>query len=301
MTPAAPPSLLRVLLVWPDEAFRQLESRVAALGGHGRLRLDNVPARELPVMARPNRYDVLALPGSVLVELRPAVRRSCAAAVWLLVLTDSVAAPDNVVTPAVVSLGAMSAKAALDYLAILLVTLSNGETLDAATDLAWQATADWPEPPVRVHDAGGATRPAPVPAPTPPRPAPPEPGGSRGDINFFGPVTAGHVTNITNPSAPVTLNSSTAGRDPGQPPTRDPAEQARLNRLLAFMDSACSLEEVETLCFQLGLRHEAFGRLGAHELARRLLDTLSRRGRIDELIAKLADAVPERADELRHL
>lgn len=109
---------------------------------------------------------------------------------------------------------------------------------------------------------------------------------------------AGQVTNITGP---VTIHAPAGERHQDDPPARDPAEQARLNRLLAFMDSACSLEEVETLCFQLGLRHEAFGRLGAHELARRLLDTLSRRGRIDELIAKLADAVPERADELRHL
>lgn len=296
MTPTPPPRSLRVLLVWPDEAFRRLESRVAALGAYGRLRLDNVPARELPAMARPNRYDILAVPNGVLAELSPTVRQNCAKAVWLLVLTDSVAAPDDLLIPGIVSLGALSAEAAMDYLAILLVALSDGETLETAADLARRAAADWPEPPVRVHAADAHPRRA----PTPPAPATPsdKPSGGSGNINFFGAVTAGHVTNITNPSAPVTLNSSTAGRDPGQTTTRDPAEQARLNHLLAFMDSACTLGEIETLCFQLGVNPETFGRLGTRDLAWRLLDVMSQRGRVNELIARLADAVPERANEL---
>lgn len=89
--------------------------------------------------------------------------------------------------------------------------------------------------------------------------------------------------------------------DESLPPARDPAEQARLNRLLAFIDSACTLDEVMGLCFQMGLKPGDFGHLGAHALAWRLTDTVSRRGRVDELIAELAQIVPERAGELRGL
>lgn len=303
MTPLPHPRPLRVLFVGPHQAASRLESHLAALGQYGRVELINIAARELSAHALPNRYDVLVVPPGDLADLRPAIRRKCATAVRLLVLmppdTAAPPAPDDLPTPGVVSLAVLPAEVALTYMVYLLAALADGDSLTTAAQLAWrQAGLDWPEPPVSVRQPDGTVWPDTAPAPPQPtRPTPGKASAGRGNINFYGEVTAGQLVNVTNPSGPVTIHSPAGERNPDEPP-RPAAEQARLNRLLEFMVSACSLEETETLCFQLGVNHDTFGRLGRRDLAWRLIDTLSRRGRVDELIAQLARAVPERANEL---
>lgn len=300
MTPAAPSPALRVLFVWPNEAARRLESRLATLGVHGRLRLDNIPSIELPAAALPNHYDVLVAPAGILAQLLAHVRRRCAEAVRLLVVTpDGTAAPrdDDLPAPAVVALVALPFEVALEYVARLLAGLTAGDPLTAAARLAWrQAAADWPEPPVRILASAGDVGPAPTPLPSAAtRPLGGGSGGS-GNVNIFGSVTAGAIVVGDN----TIVNTPPTPSGPGKPPPRDPVEQAQLSDLLRFMQAYCSQEEIETLYFDLGLDAEDYGR-ERPELARKLVNTMSQRGRIDELIARLADAVPERAGELRLL
>jgi hypothetical protein len=231
----------------------------------------------------PNRYEVLVIPADAFAAFRPKLRRLCAEMVRLLVLTPgrSDEWPETADLPVTgeVSLAGWVAEDAPAFVARLLATLIEGHSLAYAAALARQQAASTGPPPTVREPAGGDLWP---PAPSsPPTPSAPTPGAGSGKANIIGPTTI-------NPAhdAPIA--------------TRDPAEQARLTRLTTFMGKYCTLDELEMVAFDLGLNTEEFGRgLGLSQLARRLTLEMSRRDGLDELTARLARAVPQRAAELR--
>lgn len=300
MTPAVPPRPLRILTVWTDEATHHMEAGLTALQRAGALRLDNGAAHNLAVMMQPDRFDVLVVPGGTFSTLKPNVRSRCAERVRLLVLTPDEAnsPPDagDLATPALLLLDGLPLEVVPAYLVHLFTALVDGDPVMTAAYIAHrQLASNWPEPILRISSNDGDIW-LPVPSPRPQTPRLDGAGSGIGNVNFFGEATIG--TFMNGPIGSIMVGSQQTQLDETRPSTRDPIEQTRLNNLNNFMQSYCTLEDLETLCFYLGLNADDFGHVGRRVLAQRLVIKMSNRGRLDDLTAHLARINPERAGEL---